>query len=118
MDEISISSNSNIYKIHDSKIYDKIILNPTDYNIKKQPLLNILGKNPKYNAQKIVELFSGDKEDKVISSYRDIVSINSAAALVVSGKSDNLIDAISIAKEAINSKKTYKLLKKMSIKFD
>ena len=51
-------------------------------------------------GSKLSSLSEGKK-----SAYRDAVLLNSAAALVVSGKSDDLITGVELASESIDSGK-------------
>ncbi len=108
MDEITISDNSHIAKLEDGKISQIEVINPEDYGIKKSPLESIRGGDAKYNAGKIIELLDGKK-----SAYQDIVLLNSAFALLVAGKVQNIKDGIDLARNAIESGKAKENLQKL-----
>ncbi len=61
-------------------------------------LAEISGGDAAENATIIREVLAGKK-----SPRRDVVLLNSAAALVVAGKADRLPDAISLAANSIDS---------------
>jgi anthranilate phosphoribosyltransferase len=76
MDEITLCDNSYLLKLEDGKILEEEIINPEKFGFKKTPLESLSGKDPAYNAQKLIALLDGEK-----SAYRDIVVHNSAFAL-------------------------------------
>jgi anthranilate phosphoribosyltransferase len=60
--------------------------------------LSLVGGSPKQNAEKIIKLLDGEKE-----AYRDIVILNSSAALYIDGKVSNIKDGIDLSKHSIDS---------------
>ena len=58
------------------------------------------GGHPEENAKALLELLSGKK-----TPYRDIVILNSAAALIIAGQAKALADGAKIASEMIDSGK-------------
>ena len=114
MDEISITDNSLIYKMDYQTIYDSQLFNPQKYVSDKFTIDDLKGKNPTYNAQKLVELLKYQINDRQMRAYHDIVVINSAAALVIAEKEKNFDDAVRFAKEIIAGKKAFELLKKIA----
>ena len=97
LDEISISGDTLICELKDYKITN-FTLNPSDAGLKISPITEIKGGDPLYNAKAILNLLDGEK-----NAYRDIVLINAAAALMISGKVDNITDGVVIASESIDS---------------
>ena len=72
----------------------------------------LIGGDPKQNAKKIIQLLDGER-----GPYRDIVLLNSAAALYIDNKVRSLKDGISISKNSIdngNAKNALKNLVKVS----
>ena len=63
-------------------------------------LEDILGGSPSQNSKAFMDLLEGKK-----SAYRDAVLLNSAAALVVAQKSNDLITGVELANESIDSGK-------------
>ena len=104
LDEISLSSKTKVCELKNSKIeiYD---INPEDYGFELKPLNDILGGTPEENAKIIMGVLSGEKGPK-----RDIVLLNSAAALLASDKVSSYKDALELAKQSIDSGNALKKL--------
>lgn len=100
-----MSAPTYIIELKNGKISDYIIT-PESVGLKKSSLEEILDGNAQENANIILEIFSGQKQGAPL----DIVLLNAAAGLVVSGYVDSLSEGISVAREAIQSGKTLKLL--------
>ena len=98
-DEITITGPTAVVKLEDDMVSTSEI-HPEDAKLKVHPLEEILGDTPDKNSKAFVDLLDGKK-----GAYRDSVLLNSAAALVVSEKSSDLITGVEIAKEAIDSGK-------------
>lgn len=109
MDEISICENSYLLKLKNKKISEIEVINPEKYSFKKVSIDEIKGLDPKYNSIKLHDLLKGEK-----SAYRDIVILNTAFVLELSGFSKNITEGIKQAKFAIDSGSSYRLLKKLS----
>ena len=98
-DEITITGPTAVVKLEDDMVSTSEI-HPEDAKLQVHPLEEILGDTPAKNSKAFVDLLDGKK-----GAYRDSVLLNSAAALVVSEKSSDLITGVEIAKEAIDSGK-------------
>ena len=109
MDEISLSQNSYLVEVDNSFIKETAIIDPTNYGLTKRPLEDIIGKDPEYNAHKMLELFAGK-----LSSYQEIVSLNCAFALTLVGRFDKIIDGINYTDEVLKSGKIYDFAKNLS----
>ena len=83
-DELSISGLSYVIELKNGLI-NKFTLNPSDLGLSTHPFNELLGGDPKYNASELKSLLLGKK-----SAYRDSVLLNSAAAIYISGKVENL----------------------------
>ena len=95
MDEISISSETLLY----NPIKEvELTINPKAYGFKIHDIKEIEGGNSKYNARKMLDLFSGVK-----NAYYDIVILNAAFALLTSEKYSKIEDALEIIEEKIKS---------------
>jgi len=97
MDEITITDNSYLIRLEDGKIHDEEIINPQNYGINKVSLKEIEGQEPKYNASKLKELLAGER-----SPYLDIVSINAAFALKLSGRVNCIDEGLKLIKQSKN----------------
>ena len=98
-DEITITGPTAVVKLEDDMVSTSEI-HPEDAKLQVYPLEEILGDTPDKNSKAFVDLLDGKK-----GAYRDSVLLNSAAALVVSEKANDLITGVEIAKEAIDSGK-------------
>lgn len=102
LDEITTTTSTSVCEINDGKV--KLYkLNPEEFGIKKAKLEDIQGGTPKENAEIIVDVLKGKK-----GPQRDIVILNSGAALYVAKISDTLQDGINKAKDLIDSGVAYK----------
>ena len=106
-DELTTTGISYVAELNNNKIKTYEI-NPEDLGIKLSNFEDLIGGNPEYNAKKIMNLLGGEK-----GPYRDIVLLNSAAALYVDGKVDNLKDGISLSENSIDNGKAKIALKNL-----
>jgi anthranilate phosphoribosyltransferase len=114
MDEISISSDTLINKIDDNGSAITQTFNPQDYGVKKRSIKLIEGKDPKYNSLKLIDLLKGNIKDEKSQAYFDIVTLNCAAALIVSGKFTDFNEAMKSTQTQIKSGKSYNFLLSLS----
>jgi anthranilate phosphoribosyltransferase len=108
MDEITLSDNSYLLKISHQKINEMEIINPENYGINKCPIDEIIGGNPEYNSQKMIELFTGKT-----SKYLDIVALNCAFTLQLINKFQNINDGIIFSRNLLKSGKVLEFLNKI-----
>ena len=104
LDEISIFKKTKIYELNNQKIIS-FEIDPTEYINKKYNFEDIVGNDAEYNSKKILDLFNGDE-----NALLEIVSLNTAAGLIVLDKYQDLNDAFLFAKKHIKSKKVYHYL--------
>ena len=107
-DEIAITGQTSVVKLENGKV-SKSEIHPEEGKLRVHPLEDILGGTPIENSKAFIDLLNGKK-----GAYRDAVLLNSAAALVVSEKSDNLGSGVEIAKESIDSGKAKSTLKRLT----
>jgi len=69
---------------------------------------NLIGQNADYNANKIIDIFSGSKNE-----FSEAVCLNSAAALIVCNKFDKFEDAYEFSKKHLETDKALTHLKKI-----
>ena len=105
LDEISPYARTNVIQLKDNKI-SEIIIDPKELNINADKFDNLLGDDPKFNANKMIDIFKGEDND-----FSKAVCLNAAAGLIVSEKNSKFIDAYKNAREHILSGKTYDHLK-------
>ncbi|MBI2011547.1 anthranilate phosphoribosyltransferase [Candidatus Daviesbacteria bacterium] len=106
LDEISLGEKTEGYEIKGTKM-KKIIIDPSRLGFKKSPLKNIQTKSIEENKKILTDILNGKHGD-----CRDVVLVNSAYALLVSGKSQTLKEALQLASESIDSGKALKVLNK------
>ncbi|MBK0329400.1 anthranilate phosphoribosyltransferase [Rhodobacteraceae bacterium F11138] len=96
-DELTITGVSWVAALENGTIRE-IELHPEDAGLPVHPFQDILGGTPEHNADALRALLDGAP-----SAYRDAVLLNSAAALAVAGKADNLREGVAMAKDSIDS---------------
>jgi anthranilate phosphoribosyltransferase len=101
LDEISTTAVTYVSEIKEGEVIDYEI-DPTEYGIPKANSTDIAGGTAKENAEIIIDIFKGKKGAK-----RDIVLINSAAALYVGKVVENLSDGIKLSEELLDNGAVY-----------
>ncbi|MDO6730404.1 anthranilate phosphoribosyltransferase [Marinovum sp. 2_MG-2023] len=96
-DELAISGVSWVAALEDGTVTDREI-HPEDAGLPVHPFEDILGGSPEDNGRAFAALLDGTP-----SAYRDAVLLNSAAALVVAGKVDDLKTGAALAAQSIDS---------------
>ena len=97
MDEITTTGPSTIAELNDGTIR-VFEVTPEDAGLPRASIEDLKGGNPAENAAAIRRLFDGEA-----GAYRDIVLLNAAAALIVSGKAPNLKEGAGAAARIIDS---------------
>ncbi|SDA63736.1 anthranilate phosphoribosyltransferase [Methanobrevibacter millerae] len=106
MDEISASDKTFVCEIRDgvTKSYE---IDPEDFGFEKCKKEDLVGGDPKENAQITLDILKGKKGPK-----RNAVVLNSAAGLYVSGVVESINDGVRLAEEIIDSGKALRQLEK------
>ena len=99
LDEITTTTTSQVCEVKDGKIFS-YALDPQKYGFKLCEMKDIAGGEPAENAQIIKGILNGEKGPK-----RDIVVLNSAAALYVGKIVDSMEEGIKMANDLIDSGK-------------
>ena len=107
LDEITTTGISYITELKDEKITSYEI-DPKDFGIKISSSNDLIGGSPKENANKILRLLNGED-----GPFKDIVVLNSAAAIYVSGIANNIEEGLKLANESINNRKAEQSLFKL-----
>ena len=108
MDEISISDITYASQLKDGKIKE-FVIDPQEFGIKRVSLEAILGGEAKENAQILLDIFN----EKATDAQRDIVFVNTAAALMVDNLARDMQDGLEMAREAIRNSRAKKKLKQI-----
>lgn len=107
LDEISISSRTKASRFKDGKV-ENFYIEPEDFGIWRSKFEQIRGGNKEKNAAITLSILNGEKGPK-----RDIVLMNSAIALIVSGKTEDFKIAFSMAADSIDSGRALKKLEEV-----
>lgn len=107
LDEITTTALTYVSELKDGKVRDYTI-DPEEYGIEKAKHEDISGGTAKENADIILDILKGNKGKK-----RDIVVLNSAAALYVGKKVENIKQGIDNVNEIIDSNKAYEKLQEI-----
>ncbi|SVD79735.1 uncharacterized protein METZ01_LOCUS432589, partial [marine metagenome] len=107
MDELTITGPSLVAAYKDGSV-ETFEVAPEDANLPRSNMEELIGGDPEYNAEEIRELLNGKP-----GPHRDIVVMNTAAALVIGGKVENLADGALEAADSIDSGKASAKLAKL-----
>ena len=107
MDEITNVGETAVTELKDGEI-ESYRIKPRDLGYPSAALADIAGGTPVENARRLVSVLKGER-----SPARDIVAMNSGAAVYISGQADSLKEGAIAAEEAISSGRALDLLHKM-----
>lgn len=106
MDEISVCTPTRVSELRDCSIKTSEF-NPRKYFQDGANFSDLKGGDAKVNAQILLDVLSG----KLRNGARDICLLNSAAAIVVGGKTDDFGAALEMARDSLDSGAALKKLK-------
>ncbi len=104
LDEISLCGATKVSELRDGKVRD-YTLSPEEYGFKQCRLEDLQGGSPEECAAILKDILRGEKGPK-----RDVVLLNSGAALYISGKVDSIAQGVRLAAESIDSGKAQEKL--------
>lgn len=97
LDELSVSAETYVAELEEGTIRE-FTITPEEAGLGRHPVEALRGGDAEENAQALYDLFDG-----AASAYRDIVLLNTAAALVVADKTADLKTGAAMAAEAIDT---------------
>ena len=109
LDEISIFDKTDVLEIKNNNI-KKFVIDPGEIIPHKYKFDEIIGGDADFNAEKIINLFKGSQ-----SAFLEIVSLNSAAGLLVMNRNENLKNAYQLVKNHILSGSVLKTLENLKL---
>ena len=112
MDELTTTTTSWAASLENGKVTE-IEIAPEQAGVKRTDMASLKGGDAKHNAQASEDLLAGKR-----SAFRDIVVLNSAAALMVAGEAGDLEEGAALASLSIDSGKaaaSLALLRKICI---
>lgn len=98
LDEFSISAHTNVFEIRNGEITSYEVT-PESVGLKRATKDEIVGGTAAENAEITRGILSG----KITGAKRDIVLLNSGAALYTCGKAESIAEGVKIAAEAIDN---------------
>jgi len=107
LDELSISDITHVAVLDHGRI-ELMTVSPEDAGLPRWPLDAVKGGEAPHNAAAITRLLDGEP-----GAYRDIVLLNTAAALIVADKARDLAEGASLAAQAIDSGAAKRRLEKL-----
>lgn len=107
LDEITLTDGTKVSRYKDNRV-ENFIISPEDFGIERGKLEDLVGADKMSNARITLSILNGEKGPK-----RNVVLMNSAAALVVAGKAKDFRGGAAIAAEAIDSGRALKKLEEI-----
>jgi anthranilate phosphoribosyltransferase len=99
MDELTTTTKSWAAALENGKVTE-IEIAPEEIGVKRATLDQLKGGDAMHNAEAIKQVLAGER-----NAFRDIVLLNSAAALMVAGKAEDLKQGAALAADSIDSGK-------------
>lgn len=109
LDEITLDGVTFVAEITDGNIR-QFEISPSDFGLKNASFENLKKFSPVSSAKLINEILRGENSNKVA---RNLVLTNAAAAIYVSGKTQNLSAAFELANESLESGKAFEKLQNL-----
>ncbi|MBA7610038.1 Anthranilate phosphoribosyltransferase [subsurface metagenome] len=98
MDEISISGKSLVWEVSEDKISSPYEVSPQYFDFKSVHLAEVRGGTPEENADILRRVLNGER-----GSWRDVVVMNAAAALLAGNRASDLKEGARLAEEVIDN---------------
>jgi anthranilate phosphoribosyltransferase len=108
LDELTTTGPTNVAMLRDGEIARREVV-PDEIGVSRSTLDDLRGGDARHNAAAIRNLLSGEDQ----GPFRNIVLLNAAAALVISGKTDELGEGAQLAAEAIDTGKALRVLRNL-----
>jgi anthranilate phosphoribosyltransferase len=107
LDELTVAGENHVTALKDGSIHS-FTVTPEDAGLTRAPIAAIKGGDAAFNAEALTGVLRGAD-----GAYRDTVLLNSAAALIVAGKADDLRGGVDLAARAIASGAAFNALETM-----
>lgn len=105
LDEVSTTSNAEIFEIKDNLISEGIMFTPESIGFQRVEMDRLMGGNPDLNA----DIFNNILVNKATKAQKEIALLNATFAIQASGKVETLADAKELATDSLESGKARKL---------
>ncbi len=107
LDEMTTAGSTDVVVLENGEISRRTVT-PADAGLPTADLADLKGGDAEFNAKALRGLLDGEK-----SAYRDIAILNSAAALIVAGKADDLRSGAEMATASIDEGRAGERLRKL-----
>jgi anthranilate phosphoribosyltransferase len=107
LDEISLAGETQIAEVRDGRVR-RFLVTPEEFGVARARLEALAGGTPQENAKLIAEVLAGETGPRL-----DIVIVNAAAALVVTGIAKDFRGAAELARRAVSSGEAREKLKQL-----
>ncbi|MCX2697088.1 anthranilate phosphoribosyltransferase [Ochrobactrum chromiisoli] len=107
LDEMSTAGTTKIAALENGNIRT-FEITPEEVGLRRVDMSELKGGDAEVNAKALLDVLEGAK-----NAYRDIVLLNSAAALVIAGKANDLMEGITLAAQSIDSGSALEVLQKV-----
>ena len=97
LDELSLSGPNTVIDLRDGKITTHVV-DAVDAGLSRASIEELRGGDAAFNAGVVRELLDGEH-----GAVRDVVLLNSAAALLVAGEAPDMVQGVQMARDAIDS---------------
>ena len=97
LDEMTTAGTTNIAALHNGEITE-FEITPEEVGLKRVAFEDLKGGDAQHNAAALLRVLDGEA-----GAYRDIVLLNSGAALVIAGKAKDIKEGIALAAQSIDS---------------
>jgi anthranilate phosphoribosyltransferase len=108
LDEVTTTGTTHVFEITGSEVRS-FHWTPDDFGVKPAALEDLRGGDRARNSEIATAVLKGEK-----GAQRDIVLVNSAASLLVAGMADNLLRAMQLAAQSIDSGAAWSKLQKLA----
>lgn len=106
LDEITLNGKTFVSEISGKKV-EALEISPADFGLPLASMKNLRRCSPEESAKIILQIFTGEAADE---AAENLVLINAAAVIYLSGLSDNLKDAAIFARESLKNGSALKKL--------
>jgi anthranilate phosphoribosyltransferase len=107
LDEITTAGPTYVAELADGKVRT-FEITPEEVGLKRSNSHDLKGGDAETNAKALREVLAGK-----LGPFRDVATLNAAAALVVAGKADSLAGGLKLAQQAIDSGEARKRLDRL-----
>jgi len=107
LDELTTTGGSRVFELRDGGVRE-YELDPRDLGLGRSQPADLLGGTPPENADVLRRVLDGEHGPR-----RDVVLLNAAAAVLAAGRTDDWPQAVTVARESIDSKRARQVLDRL-----